>query len=186
MDYNLIFNNIGKNNTDNLSDINNKESFSETEDNTKTEDNMETEDTFDTEKYDNNEKINIDFLPSYTGKIINEFMIYYKNNYKVANNVSIFDSIDINNETSTNFPMEKLYQSLYFYNIYKNINKNLVNVYYVNDFCRIENQEIFAIKKNNSVEYLSHSLYAILETIMDLKNDDTENKYVIFAIIKED
>jgi hypothetical protein len=120
-------------------------------------------------------------------QILNEFMIYHKGVNHLTNKTSMFDGIDTSNVTATNKQMEEFYDAQYKFITCVKAYEHFTNVCCPASFNDNKDYELFSIRKNNKLHLLSHSLFALLIEIVNLKNEctDVNIKYDIIPIRHE-
>jgi hypothetical protein len=108
--------------------------------------------------------------------VINEYIIYYKKLKNLPDDFTLFDGINIYDDTSTNVSLEEFYDAKYSYDhngekyikIYDDVNE-IKDKYY----------EIYVMLKNNIEFKYSPSLFSLLIEIVNLKNEDSDNVYLL-------
>jgi hypothetical protein len=117
--------------------------------------------------------------------IINEFMIYYNNSNSNFNLKNLFNGINIDDPTSTNMQMERLFTIKCEYEYYTKLHPEF-NTPYTPDTWKDPNTEyeLFGIRKNDTLYYVSPLLFVLLIEIVNLKQNDKKNKYNIVSIIQ--
>lgn len=116
-------------------------------------------------------------------ELINNYILYYREYH--GDTETLFDNIDTEDLSSTNFQMEKFYEMI---NEYKQneIKKNDINNIY--DFeekkdMMIED-EVYCIYENDKPIKISVSFFSLLIELTNIKNDDKNdnNKYKIIKL----
>jgi len=136
----------------------------------------------------NTELKNSSELSDFMVDVLNEYLIYYKNIFQKTSQSTLFDGIDANNSTSTNFQLEDFYGAKYKFESYEKTNPKLTQIYSVDEYknsdININDYELFGIKYNDDLLYVSPSLFAILIEIVNLKYENKSNtdSYVIIPI----
>jgi len=111
--------------------------------------------------------------------IINEYIIFYKNNYN-GNISSFFDDIDEIDYSSTNIIMEEFYEIKNLFEKYEHENPIMNGIYKGNiDF---ESDNLYSITKNNEMYVISPSLFALLIEIINLKNEYIDDFFNIIIL----
>ncbi len=114
---------------------------------------------------ENNPILEEDIMAEKMVEIINIFHIYYKILFKKEKNVTMFEGMNLEDNTSTNRSMELLFEHIYKYK--DNISKNkleLIEIYNEDDseLLNLETDELFALLINNDINKLSPSLFSII------------------------
>ena len=126
-----------------------------------------------------------EILPLFFFEMFNEYMIYYKNVNREAENTNLFDGVDIKNKMSTNKQLEYFYEAKFKFEEYQKTNPELTNVYTPDNFTDNSDNELFGIRKNNILEAVSPSLFALFIEIVNLKREHPEDLFEIIPIRRE-
>ena len=122
---------------------------------------------------EHNENNILDISDSYTGILLNEFLIYYKKNYN-SNVNNFFDGVVNDDKTSTNEQMDLLYKHIHYFKINENTNKT--KLYSNNNIPteELNNDNIYSLTIDNEIKYLSYSLIALFIEIINLKLENQD------------
>ena len=111
--------------------------------------------------------------------IINEYIVFYKNNGD-SDLESLFDNIDIKDETSTNYPLEQFYEAQCIFKKNEENGKSELNDVYDVGEMQFEPEIIYGINRNKILYKVSPSLFALLIEIVSLKKEyETDNFEII-------
>jgi hypothetical protein len=108
--------------------------------------------------------------------IINEYTNYYKKLKKLPEDFTLFDGIDIDDDTSTNVSLEEFYDAKYNF---EHNGENYIKIYDDENEIKDKYIEYYVIMKNNNIYKVSLSLFSLLIEIVNLKIEDSESIYCI-------
>lgn len=128
-----------------------------------------------------------DLVPSFIVDMINNYSKYYLKLKKKKNKGDLFEGIDFDDPTSTNFYLEDFYRHMENYKINQRINPDFIKIYDVIDeelVNRInnDNNEWFVISRDDNILYASQSLFSLIIEFTNLKNENEDLEYSISKI----
>jgi len=120
----------------------------------------------------------LNYLPNFLVNMINEFMIYHKNINNKPDNLTFFDGINVDDFSSTNYQIEDFYAAQYKFMKYDlEPNSIKTKIFHPDEYEDDNNEtELFGLRQDDNLIYVSQSLFALLIEIVNLKNEDTTNK----------
>lgn len=104
--------------------------------------------------------------------LINNYISYYRKTYPDKNIKNMFDDINYDDKSSTNHIMEIFYEDLL-----KHKNNNNKDIYIDFNDIDINNvDELYALKIDEEIKYISESIISLLYVVT---NDKYDNWYII-------
>ncbi len=140
----------------------------------------ETNEYTDTElkTYFNDQTQKLDFTNSFTGDLLNNFLIYFKKKNNKPKNFTLLDGIDTNDLCSTNMPLEEMFFEL---NIFTENEKNNPKFCEVIPFDKLDkstvnSDELYCILIDGDPILASQSFFALLLELTNIKHEDLQSK----------
>lgn len=158
-------------------------------DNTENTENVNTSDPQISEKtYFTDDSPVLDLTNSFSGDLLNNYVIYFKEKNKKPQNFTLLDGIDKDDPYSTNMALEELYFEMITFVENEKKNPELCKVIHYNDMDRsiLNTDELHCVMINGKPELVSQSLFALLIELTNLKNLEkgkkTQNVYHVINL----
>jgi len=131
---------------------------------------------------DTYDDITVDFCV----EMLNEYLIYYRNITNSATKTTMFDNVKVDNLISTNEQMEGFYDAKCKFELYQNTDPLKITVMTPEHFVDDGISEMFGIRKNDKLIFVSVSLLALLIEIVNLNREkDINDIYEIVPLRRE-
>jgi len=141
------------------------------------EDTTEIESTDD--KLENKLKNDEDFMV----ELINNYTTYFKKIYGKSQEYTLFDGIDMSDDTSTNKALEEFFEELCKFRVDDMINSETTKIVKYDEKDTLKkSDELYAILENGIPLCVSVSLFAILIELTNLKILNNINSYEIISL----
>ena len=120
----------------------------------------------------------MDFSNSFTGDLLNNFLLYFKKKNNKADKFTLLDGIDVNDPYSTNMPLEEMFFEM---NTFVENEKNNPDACKVLPFDMMEksivnSDELYCLMIDGKPQLVSQSFFALLIELTNIKNLDYSEK----------